>query len=258
MYEVAKVAGYLLSPLTFAMTLWLLAGACRLLGSRRASLWLAVVAFVGLWAGSMPVIAIALDTSLETKYPAVVAQAMPKGDAIVVLGGALAVADPRQGTPFILGPSAGRIWHAASLYKAGKAPWVVVAAGSQQKNEGLPSEADAIADMLVSLGVPAASIQKETASRNTLENAQNVRPILDRLRAHKILLVTSAQHMPRAVSTFTKVWMHSELEILPAPADGNRIEERNSGDMWIPSPTALLRVTKALKEYAGMVALAIM
>jgi uncharacterized SAM-binding protein YcdF (DUF218 family) len=257
-HELAKLATYLLSPLTLAMGIWLLAALCLALRRRRLAWSLILVAFVGLWVGSMPATAQALASKLESQYPPLSLEATPSADAIVVLGGALVGANPPLRPHFTLGPAAGRVWHAAQLYRAGKAKWVVIAAGNQPGLEGQQVEADAIAEMLLSLGVPEAAIRRESGSRNTRENAANVQGIVQGLGVRHVLLVTSAQHMPRAVRTFNKVWANSGLSVTPSPADAQGPTLRNSPSVWIPSPTALLSVTKALKEYAGMVALAIM
>jgi len=111
------------------------------------------------------------------------------------------------------------------------------------------------------MGVPEAAVRRETGSRNTVENAANVRPLLDRLGAHRVLLVTSAEHMPRAVKTFSKVWARANdrLELVPVPTDVAALPGGHiSLSSCLPAAGALLNVTKSLKEYAGAAALAIM
>ena len=111
------------------------------------------------------------------------------------------------------------MWHAAALYRAGRAKWVVIAGGNQPGHEHEQAEGDAIAQVLVVLGVPPAAIRRETASRNTRENAENALPLLSRLGSRRLLLVTSAQHMPRAVKTFAKAWAGSPIQVIPASTD---------------------------------------
>jgi uncharacterized SAM-binding protein YcdF (DUF218 family) len=112
--------------------------------------------------------------------------------------------------------------------------------------------------MLTTLGVPRTAIRLDAQSRNTRENAINARVILDRLGARRVLLVTSAQHIGRAMKAFEKVWPRYDNKPIPAPTDVEIVETANSLLLWIPSSSALSGVTKALKEYAGMAALAIM
>lgn len=258
MYEAAKVAGYLLSPLTVVLMLWLAAGGCAVTGRRRLVTSLAALGFAILYVASLPVVAQALSGPLETRFPALTTEATPAADAIVILGGAVAGRHPPQ-RPFLgLHSASSRVWHAAELYRAGKARWIVVAAGGKPEDLLEQVEAEAIAEMLTTLGVPANAIKLEGESRNTWQNAANIRPILEQLRVRRILLVTSAQHMQRAITTFRAVWTSGQLIIIPAPTDQQIPQPLNSLSVWIPSPNGLADVTKALREYAGMVALAIM
>lgn len=258
MFEFAKAAGYLLSPLTLVFGLWLLAAVCLLLRRRKWALGLACMAFALLWVASMPIVAHALAAPLEEKYPAVTVDASPAGDAILVLGGALSGASPPRRPTFNLGPAAGRVWYTAELYRAGKARWVVVAGGNQPGQEGEQIEADAIVEMLGVLGVPRHAIRMEGLSRNTRENAANSLPLVQALGAKRVLLVTSAIHMPRAVKTFTKVWSGSGVELVPATTDVEPETHRFMVKLWIPDASALAFVTRIIKEYAGGLVLDIM
>jgi uncharacterized SAM-binding protein YcdF (DUF218 family) len=256
MYEAAKVAGYLLSPLTWVLGLWLLAGMCLWSRRRRLALGLACAGFGALWIFSTPFVAHTLVAGLESAYPAMAIQATPSADAIVVLGGSVTGRHPPKRPTLALNGASSRVWYAAELYRAGKAKWVVVAAGGEREFADEQVEADAIAEMLGVLGVPRSALKLDAESRNTRENAANARLLLRELGVRRVLLVTSAQHMSRAVKTFRKVWANSHIEIIPAPTDVEITRRANSLILWIPSPNALIGVSKALKEYAGMAVLA--
>ena len=258
MYEVAKLGGYLLSPLTLVLGLGLLAWLCLARRRRRLALSFAGIAFAGLWLASTPIVGQVLIGALEAPYPALTLEATPTVDAIVVLGGSVAGRHPPKRPSLGLNSASSRVWYAAELYRAGKARWIVVAAGGRPEFANQQVEADAIAEMLTTLGVPRAAIRLDAQSRNTRENAINAREILDRLGARSVLLVTSAEHMVRAMKTFAKVWPKYDDRPIPAPTDVAIVETGNSLLLWIPSSSALANVTKALKEYAGMAALGIM
>jgi uncharacterized SAM-binding protein YcdF (DUF218 family) len=259
MFELAKAAGYLASPLTLALGLWLFAALLFVVGRRRWALGIAAVAFALIWVASTPATALSLAAPLEQKYPALSADASPTADVILVLGGALSGANPPKRPTFYIGPAAGRVWFTAELYRARKAPWVVVAGGNQPGQEAEQVEAEAIAEMLGVLGVPRQAIRTDGLSRNTRENAANSLPLVQSLGAKRVLLVTSAIHMPRAIKTFEKVWSGSGIQLIAATAD---VESENPRTllpkMWIPDASALGFVTKVLKEYAGGLALDIM
>src|SRR5439155_9010624 len=112
-----------------------------------------------------------LVSALEEQYPALAPEATPVADAIVILGGAVAGAKLPERPTLTLSASSTRVWHAAALYRAGKARWVVAAAGNRPEHASEQTEADAIAQMLVQLGVPRSAILLEGASRTTRENA---------------------------------------------------------------------------------------
>jgi len=249
---------YSVSPFTVALELWLAAIVCLSLAHRKAALALSVLGFVGLWLGSTPFVANSLVGLLERDYPALTAQATPSADAILVLGGAIGAARPPYRPNLSLTSSSTRVLHAAELYHAGKARWVVVAAGNRPEAADFQVEADAIAQFLQELGVPASAIRLERQSRNTRENAALVEPLLRTLGAKKVLLVTSAMHMPRAMRTFSVVWKSRDIELIPAVTDLRTMHGPiTQPRMWLPSLDALVSVTGALKEFAGMVALAI-
>lgn len=255
MYELTRLAGQLLTPLSLTFGLWALAAVFGLLRRRRTALALAAVAAAWLWFASTPFLAQVLVTRLQRDYPMLAAEASPAADAIVVLGGAVGgVAPARPG--IVLTAAATRVWHAAALYRAGKARWVVVAAGGDPQ-AGEQVEADAIAQLLVSLGVPEGAIRREAASRSTLQNALYSRPILEALGARRVLLVTSGDHMARAMQTFQFAWEKSPFVTVPSPSDGV-ISVEKGWKTWFPTAFALGNVTKALKEFSGMAVLAMM
>ena len=258
MNAVEGFALYFLSPLTLALFIGLLALVLRLAGWRRRAMTLAATAFGVLWLGSTPWIAEALTNHLERQYPAIAPQDSPAADAILVLGGAVAGAKPPQRPTLMLLPSSTRVWHAAALYRAGKARWVFVAAGNRPEHANEQVEADAIREMLVQLGVPESAIVLERASRTTRENAANVLPALRQRGVRTVLLVTSGIHMPRALQTFVRVWGPDAPKLIPAATGGAGPGPDGAPlQLWLPSLDALISVTRSLKELAGMAGLAI-
>jgi uncharacterized SAM-binding protein YcdF (DUF218 family) len=158
----------------------------------------------------------------------------------------------------VLGQASTRVWYAAALYRAGKAPWIVVAAGNRPAHANEQVEADAIAQFLIQLGVPERAILLERSSQTTRENARNSLPVLRRLGAKRVLLVTSAIHMPRAMQTFVTVWGRPAPELIPAVTDVHGgPTNAPTWELWLPSLDGLLSVSRCLKEFAGLASLAI-
>lgn len=210
------------------------------------------LALAWLLAWSLPVASLSLRASMEGDYPALAAESRPKADAIVVLGGA--IAPPRHGQLMPdLGGGTDRLWDAARLYHAGKAPLLILS-GSSDPTESATSEAVAMRTLLLDFGVPADVMLLEERSRNTAENARYSAEILQRRGLSSVLLVTSALHMKRARRHFEA----AGLRVLPAPSDheaAGRLNFRNL-NAWLPDAGALAGSASALKELVGRAALA--
>ena len=65
----------------------------------------------------------------------------------------------------------------------------------------------------------------------------------------RVLLVTSSLHMPRALLIFRE----TGLDVVAFPVS-DRINRRTWKDRWLPTPGALWRSGRALKEYMGLLA----
>ena len=137
---------------------------------------------------------------LEAAYPAFSDEELPQAEAIVVLGGGIN-GESRFGLGGDFNQAADRLWRGATLYRAQKAPWVVLSGGTTLSG-GLP-ESVMMAQKWGSLGLPAAPLIQEPDSRTTRENAQYTRALLQGRGIEHILLVTSASHMRRAAAAFT-------------------------------------------------------
>jgi uncharacterized SAM-binding protein YcdF (DUF218 family) len=86
----------------------------------------------------------------------------------------------------------------------------------------------------------------ETASRTTAENASLSAAILRREGVTKVLLVTHAWHMPRAVAAFER----AGLVVLAAPTRATSAPEWRVRN-FLPSADALQRSNYALHEWLG-------
>ena len=243
-----KVLTQLAYPLNFSLCVALLA--LLLLGWRwrRMGLGLLVTALAWLWFWSTPVVAQALWLSLEERFHDLPVQKLRSADAVVLLGGSVRPAmPPRFAYPDLSSP-VDRVWHAARLYRAGKAPLIIVSGGNLPWLGERQPEAEAIQAILVELGVPIAAIVVEGNSRSTRENAIYTAQLLRELRLQKILLVTSAIHMTRALATF-KV---AGVNVVPAPTDFQAIPQSRHLLSWLPDAGALLGSSLAIKEYLGL------
>ncbi len=166
---------------------------------------------------------------------------------MVVLGGA--IAPPEAGQPYPnLGPAADRVWHAARLYHAGKAPVVVLSGGSDLTISEHP-EAVAMGKLLQDLGVPASALLLEGSSRTTEQNARFSAVLLRQHSLQRVLLVTSALHMARALRHFEA----QGLQVVPVATDHetSRTPPQGLWQRWPPNTSSLDGSARALKEWVG-------
>jgi len=245
--HLTKVLTRLVLPLDLTLLLLLVAAACVAIGRRRAAGALLLLAIAMLWAFSAPAVADRLRGSLERVHPPLPIEATPRADAIVVLGGGVGPARPPRLVPD-LGASADRVLHAARLYRAGKAP-LVIASGGRPPWAGAGTEAEAMGLLLREWGVPERALLLEDTSRNTRENALAVREALGDRADRRVLLVTSALHMPRAMA----VLRSAGVRAVPAPADIEITDGPSSPVLqWLPDARALEGSTRALHERLGI------
>ncbi len=205
-----------------------------------------LIAVVQLWAASTPLVATWICGSLEVGQTARLAHNYPTADAVVVLGGAISPAQlPRVYAD--LNSSGDRVLFAARLYRARRSGTVLVSGGVIPWTGHTTSEAEAMKSLLVEWGVHESAIGTEVKSRNTAENAAGIRRLYPNLR--KILLVTSAMHMPRAEAVFGR----AGFEVIPAPTDFQVLSDRPfTAFELLPDAHALALTSDAIKEYLGM------
>jgi uncharacterized SAM-binding protein YcdF (DUF218 family) len=178
-------------------------------------------------------------------------------EAVVVLGGGTEpAAYPR---PSVEVNSAGdRVLFAAYLYKEGKAAHILLSGGDiAWLNKGTTTPAEDMSSILNAIGVPEEALWLETESQNTYENALYSKEILAENEIDRVLLVTSAMHMPRSVALFEK----QGIEVVPVPVDFNITEDGSPQDKTgsliskivdvIPQASNLALTTNAMKEYLG-------
>ena len=197
---------------------------------------------------SNPIIAAKLVSHLEQKYPQQAIAKIPNADAIVVLGGSLRPpTSPRQSSQIT--NSSDRFWHAAKLFKAGKAKKIVLTGGNVFPDASIKSEAFYIKQILIDLGVPESAILLEESSKTTEENATFSKKIIQQNNFQHILLVTSATHMPRAVKLFNS----PDLKITPCSTDVYvSYNSKPTLFQWVPSAKSFTISTIALHEYYGI------
>lgn len=203
---------------------------------------------------AVPIFGDLLLTELETAVESPPIANYPKAEAIVVLGGSSAPARRPRNEAEEMGGA--RMLKAARMFKAGKAPIVIVSGGGQYSaNDGsVRTEADDMADVLEAMGVPASAIIKQGRSRTTYEDALFSAELLKERKIEAALLVTSAFHQRRACALFRK----QGIEVIPAPSGFLAAGGQFAFHKLLPSPSGMERTTLAIKEYVGFAAYRLM
>lgn len=195
-----------------------------------------------------------LTASLEHQY--LPSENMPQAEAIVILGGATRNQEPPRVLPD-LNERGDRLIYGAKLYKDGAAPKIIISGGHIKWFGVESSEAENIATILELIGIPRSAMILEPRSLNTYENAVFTKEILEREKIKKVLLVTSAAHMPRSLAIFKK----QGINAIPAPTDftmsdreliENQVSTESRILSLLPDSGSLDNTTQALREYIGI------
>jgi uncharacterized SAM-binding protein YcdF (DUF218 family) len=215
--------------------------------------WPFIAAFCLLYLSCMPLIGNRLTLWLESSFPAVPIAQAEKVDAIVPLGGIFGPPAAEGFLPNLL-EGGGRLEAGILLWQQKKADYLVFTGGripwaKQAEVEGAISMRAAIAR-----GIPAEKILVSREVGNTIDEAYAVASLMRERGWTKILLVTSAWHMPRASRLFNK----AGVSFLPFPVDF-QVNPKTPLTMldFLPRAGALLQIETALRECYGILFYAI-
>ena len=205
---------------------------------------LAGLFWVLMW--SLPVTTMVAGGWLENRFAQRSPELYPQAQAIVVLGGHIQGNRRNWFEPYERANVIGRETLAAALYQAQRAPLVLLSGGALVGNI---SDTANMARNLEGAGVPAEAILQETESQSTLENAVLTQETLAKLNLDRILLVTSALHMPRAMAAFD----HTQITVTAAPLPPQIVLNNDLAKQpWSPDLHTLLASRSIIKEYAGL------
>ena len=251
MYNLAsKILSLFLDPLALAIILLVCAFLVR---KRRPKVFQIayVVTVMFLAVAACPTVEVWLTASLEGQYPDRGVDSYPSAQAIVVLGGAIRMPSTVHHGSAIIG-SSDRLLMALRLYHAGKAPLVVLSGGNNPLSfENVPeqSESEIMRRLLVEWGIPDAAIEVEGSSINTHENAVFSHRLLAGRGIGRIILVTSAMHMPRAAAAYRK----AGFDVVAAPADFQTGWIAPGAIFrWMPQADAIDKSSEAIHEWLGL------
>jgi len=214
----------------------------------RRKRWPVIAALALLYVSSMSIVGNRLTYWLESRYPALPIDQVENADAIVPLGG---IFGPPVADGFLpnVGEAGERLEAGILLWQKKKAAWLVFTGGripwaNQAEVEGAASRRAAVAR-----GIPDEHILVTREVGNTVDEAMAVADLMRERDWRKIILVTSAWHMPRAARLFRK----AGIGFVPFPVD---YQTSRKGPLilldFLPRAEGLQKTETALREWYGI------
>jgi len=172
-----------------------------------------------------------------------------KYDVGIVLGGFSGLNNRNNQIAF--SGSGDRLFQAIALYKKGQIKQILLSSGSANLISKEIKEADLAIQYLKLIGIPDTAILVENQSRNTVENAKYSLALIEKKSLHaKVLVITSAWHIPRAKLIFDK---QTTLKIDYYPTNFLGNTEFEFGDLIIPNASAFGTWELLFKEWIGLI-----
>ena len=240
-FAIKKVLGWLLSPL--GLTLLLLAAGVALCGARRRRLGrgLAVAGLVVLVVFSLGPVADRLSRSLEREYRPLAERPLAGVAAVAILGAGYEPAPGKPATAWLATAGLERLVEGIRVWRMAPGSRLVVSGWGGGREL---ANAEIVARAAESLGVDPARIVRLDAPRDTAEEIAAVHGLVG---TQQVVIVTSAEHMPRAMELAQQVGLHA----IAAPAGAARTVSGPGWHAWIPSADALLASARAIHEWLG-------
>jgi uncharacterized SAM-binding protein YcdF (DUF218 family) len=179
---------------------------------------------------------------------------MEKAEAIVVLSGGVFKKGGYRPFHELSGNSWRRLWHGIEVYREleGQVP-IFYVGGAGKTSKAASVEAELAKSYAVIIGIPNEKLWTGTKSRNTYESGMEIKQVLDlhfpEVKMHKIILITSATHMMRAMM----VMKEAGLNVVPSSADYLRGGLGIRISSFIPTVGNFSTSYIALHEWMGII-----
>jgi uncharacterized SAM-binding protein YcdF (DUF218 family) len=224
--------------IAFLLVLWALV---------RRRRWPVFVAAVWLYAASTPIVGNSLLGWLESRYPLLEPAKLAPADAVLVLGGIMGPERAPQYFPE-WAESVDRFEAGVRLVQMGKAGKLLFTGGRIPWEKRRETEGVAMRRAAVARGVALADIDVTGEAGNTRDEARAVAEYCRKQGFKRIILITTAWHMPRAAWLFRR----AGVDFVPFPVD-YRVDPTRPLTLldFVPNATALQNTETALRECYG-------
>jgi len=191
---------------------------------------------------SLPFVSKKLNYYLEIDYKPILASDIKTADAIVVLGGMLRAIKTKNAYKYEFGDAVDRFISGIDLFKNKKANFIVFSRAQLPWSVGMP-EGEYLKKIAINYGIPAESIILTESVENTDQEAKAIKKLFPDKNI-KIILVTSAYHMNRALNVFNA----ADLNVIAYPVDFKNNSKNFTLMDLIPSANALSGTSYFVRE----------
>ena len=248
MSDILKDLSLLLHPVGIGW-LALIASAILCLRRRRAlGTFVCSLAALALWILAQPPLVLPVYGTLEEPWIHSTVEQAPNADAIIVLGGGwrTSVHDFRR-VDFM--ESMDRFFTGCELGRLGKAPVLVLGGDPVTHGTNQPPDSEGLHRWLQDWGLASLEVVSLGPVKTTRDEALAAGELVRKRGWKKVLLVTSAFHMRRALATFTK----EAVPVHPVACDFKflRGDETTQKWHWAPSEEDLFQLGLWWHEQVG-------
>lgn len=193
---------------------------------------------------SLPIISNKFIAYLEKDYQPIEIADVENVDAIVVLSGMIRVIGDEENLKYEFTDSVDRFFAGLDLFNNNKSPILILTRGKMPWSLGI-AEGEYLKEIAIKYGVSEENIILTDEVQNTDQEAKAIKKILT--ENAKIILVTSAFHMPRA----EKVFKAANINLIPFPVDFQNSKSKTTMMDFIPSAGSLFDTSHFVREMIG-------
>ena len=193
---------------------------------------------------SLPIVSGYLTKLLERDYTPFPPHEITAAGTVVVLSGMVRTIKQTDGFKYEFNDSVDRIFAGIQILNLNKAKKIILTQGKLPWNLGV-SEGELLADFIQSQGIDPRKILLTEIVQNTNDEAIAVSKMLP--KNSKIILVTSAFHMPRAETVFR----NQSLNVIPYAVDFRKSAKKINVLDFIPYAKAFYESNLFFKELIG-------
>ena len=182
---------------------------------------------------------------LEKDYQPIEISEIENVDGIVVLSGMIRVIGDKENLKYEFADSVDRFFAGLDLFNNNKAPILILTRGKVPWSVGI-AEGEYLKELAIKYGVSKENIILTDEVENTDQEAKAVKKILENDNK-RIILVTSAFHMPRA----ERVFKAANINLIPFPVDFQNSKSKTTMMDFIPSAESLFDTSHFVREMIG-------